>query len=200
MIAVFLANGFEEIEALAAVDLLRRAGLDVVTVGVGTNKPVGAHNIPVTADITEEQLDFAALTAVVLPGGMPGTLNLEKSAVVQKALSVVAEKQLPIGAICAAPSILGHAGLLRGLHATCYPGFEEALNGAEYEEGGVVTDGETAAVLYEDDTPIPGLYAAGETSNHNMFNLTYLGGFSLGECLTFGRIAGTNAAIEALAT
>ena len=65
--------------------------------------------------------------------------------------------------------------------------------------GGVVTDGETAAVLYEDDTPIPGLYAAGETSNHNMFNLTYLGGFSLGECLTFGRIAGTNAAIEALA-
>lgn len=141
MIAVFLANGFEEIEALAAVDLLRRAGLEVVTVGVGTDKPVGAHNIPVTADLAEEQLDFAALTAVVLPGGMPGTLNLEKSAVVQKALSVVAEKQLPIGAICAAPSILGHAGLLRGLHATCYPGFEEALNGAEYEEGGVVTDG-----------------------------------------------------------
>ncbi|MBQ1492877.1 MAG: FAD-binding protein, partial [Blautia sp.] len=65
--------------------------------------------------------------------------------------------------------------------------------------GGVVTDGETAAVLYEDGTPIPGLYAAGETSNHNMFNLTYLGGFSLGECLTFGRIAGTNAGIEALA-
>ena len=141
MIAVFLADGFEEIEALTAVDLLRRAELNVVTFGVGTDAPVGSHGIAVKADKTEDQLDLQMLSAVVLPGGMPGTLHLEKSDAVQRAVSYAMEQKLPVAAICAAPSILGHAGYLQGLHATCYPGFEDALDGAIYEEGGVVTDG-----------------------------------------------------------
>lgn len=141
MIAVFFANGFEEIEALTAVDLLRRAELDVVTFGVGTDMPVGSHGMAVKADKTVEELDLQAVSAVVLPGGMPGTLHLEQSDAVQRAVAYAMEQRLPVAAICAAPSILGHAGYLQGLHATCYPGFEDSLEGAIYEEGGVVTDG-----------------------------------------------------------
>lgn len=141
MIAVFLANGFEEIEALTAVDLLRRAELEVVTFGVGTDMPVGSHGMAIKADKTVGQLDLQTLSAVILPGGMPGTLHLEQSDAVQRAVAFAVEHQLPIAAICAAPSILGHAGYLKELHATCYPGFEDALEGAIYEEGGVVTDG-----------------------------------------------------------
>lgn len=141
MIAVFLADGFEEIEALAVVDILRRADIDVVTVGVGTTTPTGSHAIAVTTDMPETELDVSTLNGVVLPGGMPGTLNLEKSAIVRAAVAYAMEQRLPVGAICAAPSILGHEGYLQGLHATCYPGFETELTGAIYEEGGVVTDG-----------------------------------------------------------
>lgn len=143
MIAVFLANGFEEIEALAVVDVLRRAGLDVAMVGVGgpmPSDPIGAHHIQVKMDVHEEELDVCNIDAVILPGGMPGTLNLEKSDVVQNALSYAMENRLPVGAICAAPSILGHAGYLQGKRATCYPGFESALTGAIPMDG-VVTDG-----------------------------------------------------------
>lgn len=140
MVAVFLANGFEEIEALATVDILRRAELDVVTVGVGTANPVGSHNITVRADITESQFTLDGVEAIVLPGGMPGTLNLENSEMVQKAIAYGMQHDLPIAAICAAPSILGHVGYLRGVQATCYPGFEDALDGAVLSDG-VVTDG-----------------------------------------------------------
>ena len=140
MVAVFLADGFEEIEALATVDILRRANLDVQTVGVGSATPVGAHNIAVTADITEEDLVVDTVDAVVLPGGMPGTLNLEKSAIVQSAVRYAMERHLPVAAICAAPSILGHTGYLVGKRATCYPGFETELDGAVLCDG-VVTDG-----------------------------------------------------------
>ena len=140
MIAVFLAIGFEEIEALATVDILRRAGLNVVTVGVGTKRPMGAHNIEVIADKLDKDLSLDSLSAVILPGGMPGTLNLEQSPMVQTAIKHAVEHQLPIGAICAAPSILGHLGLLQGKKATCYPGFESELTGATLCDG-VVTDG-----------------------------------------------------------
>ena len=141
MIAVFLANGFEEIEALAVVDLLRRAQLKVVTVGVDTDTPMGAHGIAVKTDVAEDALSISDLSAVVLPGGMPGTLNLEKSATVQEAVRFAVENKLVLGAICAAPSILGHGGYLDGVHATCYPGFEKELGGGIYEDSGVVTDG-----------------------------------------------------------
>ena len=141
MIPVFLANGFEEIEALATVDLLRRAGVEVVTVGVGSKTPVGAHNIAVSADIGEDELTFDSIDGVVLPGGMPGTTNLEVSAVVQSAVAYAAERGMLVAAICAAPSILGHGGYLRGKKATCYPGFEDALLEAIVCRGGVVVDG-----------------------------------------------------------
>ena len=141
MIAVFLADGFEEIEALAVVDLLRRASLEVCTVGVGTTTPQGAHGITVIADINEEALVLSSLDAVVLPGGMPGTRNLEASSAVQKAISYAVENALPIGAICAAPSILGRGGYLTKKQAACYPGFEEELKGAVIAEQSVVTDG-----------------------------------------------------------
>ena len=141
MIAVFLAEGYEEIEALAVVDVLRRGGLDVAIVGVGDTAPMGAHNIKVQADIHVDQLNLSDLDAVILPGGMPGTLNLEKSNAVQNALCYAVENNLHIGAICAAPSILGHAGYLQGKKATCYPGFEPELTGAIPVAEGVVTDG-----------------------------------------------------------
>lgn len=141
MIPLFLANGFEEIEALATVDILRRAGVEVVTVGVGGNTPVGAHGIAVCADMTEDQLNIDTIDGVVLPGGMPGTTNLEASAVVQKAVACAAERELLVAAICAAPSILGHGGYLREKRATCYPGFEQELTDAIVVNEGVVVDG-----------------------------------------------------------
>lgn len=142
MIYVFLANGFEEIEALAVVDVLRRAELDVLTVGVGEDFVIGSHQIPVAADISEKVLVLDdKVEAIVLPGGMPGTLNLEKSAVVQKAIDWAIENNKLICAICAAPSILGHKGLLDGKNATCFPGFEEELFGATILKDFVVKDG-----------------------------------------------------------
>lgn len=141
MVVVFLANGFEEIEALATVDVLRRAELDVKAVGVGGDTIRGAHGMTVLADIVDVNLCLDDITAVILPGGMPGTLNLEASQVVQDAIRLAVDKQLPVGAICAAPSVLGHLGLLRGVNATCYPGFEEALDGAVITEKPVITDG-----------------------------------------------------------
>lgn len=141
MIPVFLANGFEEIEALAVVDILRRADVDVVTVGIGSKMPVGAHGIVVCADIGEDELNINEMTGVVLPGGMPGTTNLEASAVVQTAVAYAAERNLLLAAICAAPSILGHGGYLCGKMATCYPGFETELGDATVCRRGVVTDG-----------------------------------------------------------
>lgn len=141
MIPVFLANGFEEIEALATVDILRRAGVEVVTVGVGGRNAVGAHGIAVCADIVEDELDIAAIDGVVLPGGMPGTTNLEASAVVQTAVKSAYERGLLVAAICAAPSILGHGGYLNGKKATCYPGFEPELTNAAVIDEGVVRDG-----------------------------------------------------------
>lgn len=141
MVYVFLANGFEEMEALAPVDLLRRAGLEVQTVGIGSRCPVGAHGVPVTADITAEDMELSLMTVLVLPGGMPGTTHLDASETVKKAIAYAAEHRLPMGAICAAPSVLGHAGVLQGRRATCYPGFEPELTGAVTTDESVVTDG-----------------------------------------------------------
>ncbi len=142
MIYVFLANGFEEIEALAVVDVLRRAELDVLTVGVGEDFVIGSHQIPVAADIYERDLILDdKVQAIVLPGGMPGTLNLEKSGVEQKAIDWAIENNKLVCAICAAPSILGHKGLLNGKNATCFPGFQEELLGANVVNDFVVKDG-----------------------------------------------------------
>ncbi len=142
MIYVFLANGFEEIEALAPVDFLRRAGVDVITVGIGSKEITGAHNIKVVADITEEAVVLGEpVEGIILPGGMPGAENLNNSPLVQGAIDYCAENGKIISAICAAPFILGRKGLLNGKTATCFPGFEGELVGADVVEQGVVTDG-----------------------------------------------------------
>ena len=145
MIYMFLAEGFEEIEALCPLDLMRRAGLSVTTVGIGGEYITGAHAITVRADVTDR--DFYAHSAqnetemVFLPGGMPGTLNLGASEVVGDAIRSAYEDGKYIAAICAAPSILGKMGLLLGKNAICYPGFEAQLEGATISDERVVLDG-----------------------------------------------------------
>ena len=131
MVYIFLSFGFEEIEALAVVDVLRRAEIDIKTVGVGSKTIVGAHNIPIVCDLVDSEVNPDENTqAVVLPGGMPGTLNLEKSEKVCEFLDYMYENKKLICAICAAPSILGHKGMLKGKRAVCFPGFESELEGA----------------------------------------------------------------------
>ncbi len=142
MIYLFLADGFEEIEALCPLDLLRRANLDVTTVGVTGKTVTGAHGITVTADIAETEFDPADLSMVILPGGMPGTKNLDASLIVHKALDFAIANRKPIAAICAAPMILGKRGILRDQNATCFPGFEEYLSGAILSPLTVVRDGD----------------------------------------------------------
>ena len=141
MITVFLADGFEEIEALATVDILRRAGLCVQTVGVMGKVSMGSHQIPVTCDCTLEEFSPEETEMVILPGGKVGTAHLDQNETVRRAVSLCAEQGKPVAAICAAPSVLGHMGLLQGRHATCYPGFEGELTGAIVEEAPFVVDG-----------------------------------------------------------
>lgn len=141
MIYMFLAEGFEEIEALAPLDLMRRAGLSVTTVGVGGSAVTGSHGITVSADITDTELNDSDATMIFLPGGMPGTLNLADSAIVKRSISNAVQRDIYISAICAAPSILGDIGLLEGKEAICYPGFEDRLMGATISQRRVVRDG-----------------------------------------------------------
>lgn len=142
MIYVFLADGFEETEAIAPIDILRRCGKDVLTVGIGGNIIKGSHGIPIVTDIEDKNIELNEdLEMIVLPGGMPGTKNLEASETVQKAIDYCSFNDLYIGAICAAPSILGHKGLLDGKKAVCYTGFEEELKGAEVLTVPSVIDG-----------------------------------------------------------
>ena len=141
MVYMFLANGFEEIEALCPLDLLRRAGVEVTTVGIGGDMIRGAHGITVQADIPEGLFADAAPEMVILPGGMPGSKNLDESRTVDTVLKVAARRGAYIAAICAAPMVLGHRGLLQGKEAICYPGFEKELTGAEISNKKVVRDG-----------------------------------------------------------
>ena len=127
MVYVFLADGFETIEALAVVDMLRRAKIDNETVGVTGKTVKSSHNIEVVADITIDELNISNADAIVLPGGMPGTLNLEANGVVQSSIDYCVENKKYICAICAAPSILGHKGLLKGRNAICFPHVVQAL-------------------------------------------------------------------------
>lgn len=141
-LGVFMADGCEEIEALTVVDLARRAGIEVAMISTTGEKIVkGAHGIHFETDIPAEFMDFDCLDGVVLPGGMPGTLNLAANEYVQKMMVAFAAQGKLVAAICAAPSVLGQAGLLRGKKAVCYPGFEEKLLGATVLSDAVVTDG-----------------------------------------------------------
>ena len=140
MICIFFAPGFEEIEGIAVVDILRRAGLEATMVGVGSKTITGSHDITVTCDIEAGELNLADLEAVILPGGIPGTPNLEKSPAVKAAINHAVENDLLLCAICAAPSILGRMGLLAGKRFTCYPGVEKGFEGI-YSSDRVVRDG-----------------------------------------------------------
>ena len=143
MIYLFLANGFEEVEALCPLDLLRRAGLAVTTVGVGGDVIVGAHGIAVQADIPDTLFRDSKPDMIILPGGMPGTKNLDESRTVDAALRAANATGAYLAAICAAPMVLGKRGYLKGKEATCFPGFEEYLEGATLSKARVVTDGRT---------------------------------------------------------
>ena len=141
MIYLFLANGFEECEALVPLDILRRANIEVKTVGIGSNTITGSHGITVYCDTINKNLSLQNLKGIILPGGLPGATNLEADKTVQNTIDYCIDNNLLISAICAAPQILGHKGLLKGKNAVCYPGFEKELLGANIIDQKVVKDG-----------------------------------------------------------
>lgn len=139
---VFLAEGFEEVEALTPTDLLRRAGAEVTLTAIGGKREVtGSHGITVLAEQLFEEADFSGADLLVLPGGMPGTLHLKECEPLLALLKKCDKEGKRIAAICAAPTVLGKAGLLEGKKAVCYPGCEDGLTGAEALTDSVVTDG-----------------------------------------------------------
>ena len=142
MVYLFLADGFEECEALCPLDILRRGGIEVKTVGVGKEYINSSHGITVKADILDSQVILdGTLQSVILPGGMPGTNNLENNETVKRAVTFANENKKLVCAICAAPKILGRMGLLMGKNAICFPGFENDLIGAKLSSDFVVQDG-----------------------------------------------------------
>lgn len=141
MVYVLLADGFEEVEALAPIDFLRRCGVSVLTVSLSEAPVCGAHGIQVIADRVLSETDFSDGEMIVLPGGMPGTLNLDQCPQMTEILASVYDRGGYLAAICAAPCILGKRGYLNGKEAICYPGFEDTLDGATLSERGVVRDG-----------------------------------------------------------
>ncbi|MCQ2470850.1 MAG: DJ-1/PfpI family protein [Clostridia bacterium] len=142
MLYAFLAKGFEEVEAIAAIDVIRRAEIEIYTVGIGSKIVSGSHNIPVFCDLDESEAKIDdSVDGILLPGGMPGTLNLENNETVNKFIDYCVENNKLVCAICAAPSILGHKGILEGKKAVCFPGFESELKGAELSSEFVAVDG-----------------------------------------------------------
>lgn len=141
MIYLFLADGFEEIEAIAVVDILRRAELEVKTVGLNSIDVLGSHSISIKADIKSNEINFDDMEMIILPGGLPGTLNLEKDEFVQNSIKYAYENNKYLCAICAAPSIFGHLGLLKDKFAVSHPSFSNELTGAKNTEDRVVVDG-----------------------------------------------------------
>ena len=140
--AIFMADGCEEIEALTVVDISRRAQMEITTISISDKKEVtSSHNVTFFADAIASEVNFDEYDAVVLPGGMPGTLNLGASEIVNEVVKKFAAEGKIVAAICAGPSVLGAAGVLEGRHATCHPGFEPKLTGAETCEDAVVVDG-----------------------------------------------------------
>jgi protein deglycase len=145
-IAVHLAQGFEEIEAITIIDVLRRADLDVVVVSVsGKTEITGAHQIIVIADVLFNEVNYDEIYMIVLPGGMPGAANLDAHAGLKHQIRKFVAENKQLAAICAAPLVFGNLGILEGKQAVCYPGFEEYLTGAEVlqipvtESGNIIT-------------------------------------------------------------
>ena len=139
---ILMADGCEEIEGLTAVDILRRAGLEIVTISMNkTDSVTGSHNITFQTDAIFEQVNLDEFDAIILPGGMPGTVKLGEHAGVTKAVQAFASAGKLVAAICAAPSVLGAAGILQGKRAVCHPGFEDKLTGAQVSFEPVMTFG-----------------------------------------------------------
>lgn len=143
MFYIFLADGFEEVEAIAAVDVIRRSGIEIETVSVRNDYTAkGTHDITVMCDKNLSDVVISNdISGIILPGGMPGTANLLENAAVNAIIDYCAENNKLICAICAAPMILGRKGLLKGKKAVCFPGFEDDLVGALPYDGFVCTDG-----------------------------------------------------------
>ena len=142
MFYMFFADGFEEVEAIATLDVIRRAGIEIQSVGVGSKEVKGSHNISVICDLTDKDIvPDSELCGVILPGGMPGTTNLMNSTTVNEFVDFCADNNLLLCAICAAPMILGRKGLLNGKKAICFPGFEDELTGATISDDYVCADG-----------------------------------------------------------
>lgn len=140
--AIFLADGFEEIEALTVVDLLRRANIEISTVSImGRKNVTGSHNITVEADALLEETDFDSLDMLILPGGMPGTTNLADCKALTDKIKEFDEKDKMLCAICAAPTVFGKLGILKGKKACCFPGREDDLLGADVQTSSVTKDG-----------------------------------------------------------
>jgi 4-methyl-5(b-hydroxyethyl)-thiazole monophosphate biosynthesis len=139
---LFLATGFEEMEAIGTVDILRRGGIDAQTVSItSSNKVCGAHGIEVTADCLLKETDFSEAEALILPGGMPGSKNLNECDPLRELLIKQYKSGKIVAAICAAPLVLGGLGFLKGRKATCYPGIEGTLIGAKVTGKSVEKDG-----------------------------------------------------------
>lgn len=155
-IAVHLASGFEEIEAISIIDVLRRADLNVLVISVtGSLEVTGAHQIKVAADKLFEDVNYNEVSMIVLPGGMPGAANLDGHKGLKAQIAKFNNENKPLAAICAAPLVYGNLGILEGKQVVCYPGFEKYLKGAEIlndpvaESGNVITGrGPGAAVQF----------------------------------------------------
>ena len=142
MLYMFFADGFEEVEAVATLDVIRRAGIEIQSVGIGSEIIQGSHNMKFICDKTDSEISVSNnLKGIILPGGMPGTTNLMNDSAVNKYIDFCAENNLLICAICAAPMILGRKGLLNGKEAICFPGFEDELSGAVISDKFVCRDG-----------------------------------------------------------
>lgn len=141
-IALHLAEGFEEIEAISIIDVLRRADFNVSVISVTGKKEVTSkQNVTVTADQLFENVDYKKIDMIVLPGGMPGAKNLKEHEGLREKILKFNKKDKPIGAICAAPMVLGNLGILKNKNATCFPGFEDELKGANLTGNDVEVDG-----------------------------------------------------------
>lgn len=132
IITVHLANGFEEIEAISIIDVLRRAEIEVLVVSVtGEIEVTGAHQVKIMADVLFDQVDYDEIYMIVLPGGMPGAANLDSHSGLKSVIRKFNAENKLLAAICAAPLVYGNLGILEGKQVVCYPGFEKFLKGAE---------------------------------------------------------------------
>jgi 4-methyl-5(b-hydroxyethyl)-thiazole monophosphate biosynthesis len=138
---IHLAEGFEEIEAVTIIDVLRRAGLNVISVSVTGNRMVkGSHNIEMKADLLFDEVDFTSGEMIILPGGMPGSKNLNEHAGLKRQILEYQKTGKYLAAICAAPIVFGNLGILNGKRAVCYPGYEAHLTGADVQSNSYIVD------------------------------------------------------------